>query len=146
MPAMSLNIPSCSLLVYFRGSFTAGLNQIYICLAEYAWFQGSREVVIACKMNLSSSQFPFHCMELFWQCRTNGVVFFSFFLVWALCILGSPVPFWKQFLCTVSRKEKLSPRNSVAFLFLSYSLFWTMAFLHNREKWSFLNVNKSSFA
>lgn len=36
MPGMSLNISSCSLLVYFRGSFTAGLNQIYICLAEYA--------------------------------------------------------------------------------------------------------------
>lgn len=36
MPGMSLNISSCSLLVYFRGFFTAGLNQIYICLAEYA--------------------------------------------------------------------------------------------------------------
>jgi len=33
MPGMSWNISSCSLLVYFRGSFAAGLNQIYICLA-----------------------------------------------------------------------------------------------------------------
>lgn len=72
-----------------QGFFTAGLNQIYICLAEYAWIQGSREVVVACRVNLSSSQFPLHCTQFLWGHR--AILVFSFLVImhwWTLCISG----------------------------------------------------------
>lgn len=38
------------------------------------------------------------------------VFFFSLLLLWTLCILGSPVPFWKQFLWTVSRRQAVTEK------------------------------------
>lgn len=133
MPGMSLNISSCSLLVYFRGCLTAGLNQIYICLAEYAWFQGSREVVVVCKVNLSSSQFPFHCVELLWCAEKMLYFFFSshcgHYVFWAAqCLSGSS--FYEQ--C----QGKWSCHWEILWLFLS---FFTACF----ELWPFRTTGKS---
>lgn len=141
-PGMSLNISSCSLLLYFRGIFTAGINQVYICLAEYAWFQGSREVVAALQVNLSSSQFPFHCMELLWWQRTNTVLFPPppFFSPLFLSCCGHYVFWAAQCLSGSSFYEQCQGKRSchweIPWLFLS---FITACF----ELWPFGTKGKS---
>lgn len=85
-----------------------------------------------------------HAVSL--RAQNNFVFFFSgHYAFLGIMHSGQPSAFLEEVLLHAeSGKEKLSLRHSVVLLFLSYSLFWTMTFLHNREKWSLLNVNKSS--